>query len=87
MKKGFESLNEYAKHLKGGKGDKLSSEDVDTVQLEIGIATEMEHTDNKDVAKEIAIDHLAEDDIYYDKLVKAGLVDETKAIKIYKNKK
>ena len=44
----------------------------------------MEHTDDEEVAEEIALDHLAEDDIYYDKLIGADLVDEPKAIKIYK---
>ena len=80
----FISLLEYTKHLTGGKGDDLSREDVDSGQLEIGVATEMEHTNDKEVAEEIALDHLAEDDKYYDKLVDAGLVDEPSAIKVYK---
>lgn len=68
----------------GGKGDNLNPEDVDQQQLEIGIAVEMEHTNNKDIAEEIALDHLAEHDNYYTKLIKAGLVDEPSAIKLYK---
>ena len=39
-------------------------------QLEQGIKTEMEHTDNMDVATKIAMDHLAEDPHYYTKLAK-----------------
>ena len=35
-----------------------------------GIKTEMEHTTSKDIAKEIAMDHLWEDLYYYDKLKK-----------------
>ena len=37
-------------------------------QLEKGIKVEMEHTTSKDIAKEIAMDHLWEDPKYYDKL-------------------
>ena len=40
------------------------------VQLNKGIKLEMEHTKNKDEAKEIAMDHLWEDPNYYDKLKK-----------------
>jgi len=70
--------------MEGGKGDDLNSEDVDHDQLEVGIATEMEHTDDPEIAKEIALDHLAEDPKYYTKLVQAGLVDEPEALKLYR---
>jgi hypothetical protein len=50
-------------------------------ELEAGIAVEMEHTDDPKVAKRIALDHLAEDPEYYEKLAKAGLVDEPAALK------
>jgi len=40
------------------------------VQLNKGIKTEGEHTKNKLVAKKIALDHLAEDLFYYEKLAK-----------------
>jgi len=39
-------------------------------QLNKGIKVEMEHTTDKERAKEIAMDHLYEDPIYYDKLSK-----------------
>jgi hypothetical protein len=42
-------------------------------ELEMGISVEMEHTDSKDVAKEIAMDHLYEDPNYYTKLKKLNL--------------
>jgi predicted nucleotidyltransferase len=42
-------------------------------QFKLGIKTEMEHTDNKKQAKEIALDHLAENPKYYTKLKKAKL--------------
>lgn len=39
-------------------------------QLKMGIEVEMEHTDDKEKAKEIAMDHLWEDPTYYTKLKK-----------------
>ena len=50
-----------------------SSKEVDEEQLQIGIEVEKEHTDDDDLAEEIARDHLAEDPHYYTKLKKAGL--------------
>jgi predicted nucleotidyltransferase len=69
--------------MKGGKADKLTLpqiakkhgvpiEDLMS-QFKLGIKTEMEHTDNKKQAKEIASDHLAENPKYYTKLKKAKL--------------
>jgi hypothetical protein len=54
--------------LPGGKGDDLDDEDVDQDELLKGIEVEMEHTTNKKIAKEIALDHLAEKSNYYTKL-------------------
>jgi hypothetical protein len=47
-------------------------------QLEVGIRVEMEHTNDEEKAKEIALDHLWEDPKYYTKLNKAD-IDETDA--------
>lgn len=69
--------------IKGGKGDKLSKEDVCPKQLSIGKKVEKEHSASSKKAKEIALDHLAEDPKYYSKLVEKGLVDEGSAIKEY----
>ena len=55
-------------YLVGGKGDELDEEDVDEDELMMGIEVEREHTKNKKIAKEIALDHLAEDPQYYTKL-------------------
>ena len=54
--------------LPGGLGDDLDPKDVDGKQLLKGISVELEHTGNALLAKEIALDHLAEDPKYYDKL-------------------
>ncbi|MFA5154131.1 MAG: DUF5661 family protein, partial [Clostridia bacterium] len=39
-------------------------------QLKKGVSVEMEHTNNKDIAKEIALDHLSESMDYYNELEK-----------------
>ena len=62
--------------LKGGKGDKLTSKDVNKKELKLGKKVESEHIKDKEKREEIALDHLAEDPNYYTKLEKAGLVDE-----------
>lgn len=64
--------------IKGGLSDNMSLKDIAKKhnvsekelkkQLDKGIEVEMEHTDKKSVAKEIAMDHLFEDPKYYDKL-------------------
>lgn len=50
----------------------ISVEEINK-QLEMGIKVEQEHTSNKEMAKEIALDHLKEDPAYYSKLKKAKL--------------
>lgn len=56
--------------IPGGIGDKTKNKDVDQEQLQKGIKVELEHTKNKDIAAEIARDHLTEIPDYYDKLEK-----------------
>jgi hypothetical protein len=46
------------------------SVDMMVAEFKKGIAVEMEHTTNREVAKEITLDHLFEDPKYYDKLKK-----------------
>lgn len=71
--------------LMGGKGDKLTEDDVDPDELKKGIDIEMEHTKSRKIAKEIALDHLAEDTRYYTRLAKIHKENPTPAKK--KNKK
>lgn len=59
--------------LPGGRADQYSEADFDAKKLEKGIAHELEHTNDPEIAKEIAMDHLAEDPDYYEKLEKIGL--------------
>ena len=60
----------------------LPDSDFDPEQLEAGIKVEMEHTDNPDVAKQIAKGHLSEDKDYYRKLeiMEKSSLEEMKAI-------
>jgi hypothetical protein len=72
--KGIKIENEIV----GGLADGCSIEDIAnkhnvseitiTQQLNKGVKVEMEHTDDKNKAREIAMDHLMEDPNYYDKL-------------------
>lgn len=73
----FNKLTMKEGHLPGGKGEKLNPADVDPKELEMGMKHELEHTSDPDIAKEIALDHLAEDPHYYSRLKKAG-IDEYK---------
>lgn len=57
------------KHTKNGKSSEKIQELIKN-QLIKGIKVEMEHTNNKKVAKKIAMDHLYEDPNYYTKLKK-----------------
>ena len=64
--------------IKGGLSDKRTISDiaklhnvsVDDIKVELhrGMKVEMEHTDDKRIALEIAMDHLVEDSKYYSKL-------------------
>jgi hypothetical protein len=67
--------------LSGGVGDKTSAAEVDQEELALGLSIEAEHTDDPEVAKEIALDHLSEDPCYYSKLKASGLDEKMQALK------
>jgi hypothetical protein len=82
----FSDLKE--EKLKGGKSDNKTFADLVKKyknktqqelksQLSKGIKVEMEHTEDRSVAKEIAIDHLFEDPNYYTKLKKIETKEAT----------
>lgn len=52
------------------KAPKISEEDVDPKELERGIEVELEHTNDRELAKMIALHHLDEDPKYYTNLKK-----------------
>ena len=55
------------------QGMDLSVADMDPDELLMGTEHEMEHTDDPDVAEQIALDHLAEDPHYYSRLASCGI--------------
>jgi hypothetical protein len=66
--------------LKGGKADNKTPDDFPEDDIIIGTKVEREHTDNPDIATEVAMDHLEENPDYYDELIAAGIADEKDAI-------
>lgn len=72
--------NQTQEYLQGGLSDNKTILDISkkhnvsldfaNKQLEKGISVELEHTDNRDVASEIALDHLSESINYYIELEK-----------------
>lgn len=64
-------LKKHHDQLPGGKADKMNPKDFDKKELAMGIKHEMEHTDDPNKAREIAMDHLSENPKYYSELKKA----------------
>jgi len=58
--------------LRGGAAERLgvTERDVSPTELHLGQRHEMEHTDDPSVARQIALDHLAEDPRYYSELIR-----------------
>lgn len=59
--------------LPGGRADDMDPSGFDPAELAKGQAHEMEHTDDPRIARETAMDHLAENPRYYSDLEKAGI--------------
>lgn len=57
-----------ADRIHGGLADDKKPDDFPASALAKGVKVEREHTDSAAVAREIAMDHLTEDEDYYDKL-------------------
>ena len=81
MKTRSRQIVEFLGHnaLIGGVADNKPIEDLDSVELERGTEVEKEHTNDSDVAQEIASDHIAERPDYYDLLKDVGLASELEA--------
>lgn len=60
----------YDTSLKVGKHLNSPDSEFDPNELKMGIEIEKEHTDNEEIAKEIAKDHLSELPDYYTRLKK-----------------
>ena len=57
--------DQWLDRLPGGLADQNVPADFDPAQLTLGIKVEMEHTDDPEMAREIAMDHLTEHPGYY----------------------
>jgi hypothetical protein len=57
---------------------KLSADQVHPSELRMGIRVELEHTDDVEKAKKIALDHLAENPFYYTALKLSGIESPSK---------
>lgn len=68
--------------IPGGKAAGKSPRDFDPRQLAIGTKVELEHTNDRAIAREIAMDHLAEDSAYYTKLRKVH-VNPIDPVRVY----
>jgi pyrimidine deaminase RibD-like protein len=55
---------------------KVPKQDI-LIQLDKGIKVELEHTKDRSIAREIALDHINEDPHYYNKLAKANIKEST----------
>ena len=68
----LENLKQNKSLVNQGRADNkgVTEKDVNRTELAMGIDMETEHTNDRSVAKEIALDHLSEDPIYYTKLKK-----------------
>lgn len=56
--------------IPGGKAEGKSPKEFDSKQLLMGIEVELEHTGDRDLAREIAMDHLTEIPDYYTRLLR-----------------
>jgi DNA topoisomerase IB/GNAT superfamily N-acetyltransferase len=64
----YRVASRYQDQLPGGLADQKTPDEFNATQLSKGTRIEMEHVDQPDLAREIAMDHLVEDPKYYDKL-------------------
>ena len=64
--------------LNEGKGKELHPNLIHPGELRMGIRVEMEHTDDIETAKKIALDHIAENPYYYTALKLSGIESPTK---------
>jgi hypothetical protein len=68
---------EEDEQLNEGKGKELHPNLIHPGELRMGIRVEMEHTDDIEKAKKIALDHIAENPYYYTALKLSGIENPT----------
>lgn len=73
------SSNIKEEKIPGGRSNsevrEKATELFDPIEISVGIKVEMEHTDSIEAAREIALDHLVENNDYYTRLYHIGLID------------
>jgi hypothetical protein len=60
-------------HIPGGLASGMKPADFNQRELHRGTEVELEHSSDRRIAREVAMDHLVEDPAYYKKLKRAGL--------------
>lgn len=70
------AIANFKDKIKGGVADKADPNDFDFKTLKKGVAEELEHTNDLDIALEIVMDHLVENPHEYDHLKEENLVDQ-----------
>lgn len=75
----YKKSNKWKDKLPGGKADGKKPSDYNKNSVEEGKEIEYEHTDDPDIAREIAMDHLEEHEMYYDN--KEGLPEMERRLK------
>jgi hypothetical protein len=65
-----EYSNQHKDIIPGGRGRGKEPKAFNQKELRMGIKVEMEHTEDRDMAEEIAMDHLTEFPDYYTRLKK-----------------
>jgi len=73
------NLEDWDDAIKGGKAKDKKPSDFDLDDLSAGAEIQTEHTDEPEIAIDIAMDHLEEDDDYYDE--ETGLPDFERRLK------
>jgi len=68
----------FREGINEGKGKELHPNQIHPSELRMGIKVEMEHTDDAEKAKKIALDHLAENPYYYTALKLSGVESPSK---------
>ncbi len=76
----YDNISKYKSYyedlIPGGAGDNTTAQQVDQNELQMGIKVEMEHTNDINRAREIALDHLTENPRYYSILKTSTLAPE-----------
>lgn len=68
----YELMSIFVEFLTEGRANEegVTEDDVDAEELKLGVEVEKEHTTNKEIARRVALDHLAEISDYYTRLAK-----------------